>query len=344
MSSNLFKDLKWALAYLTARNELPNDFVLAITYSCNSRCRMCNIWKSEARPVFPLSEYQKLPADMKEVNLSGGEPFLRADLVDLVALLVKQNPQVRIIINSNGFATELISAKIKEIIKIKPDIILGFSIDGIGQLHDEVRGIPGGFDKVMATIKAVKNLGVKDLRIAYTAGDYNINQMTQVYDLSRQLGMEFTMAAIHNAENYFNISDNKITKLSEFKKEFDILIKRELATWQPKNWSRAYFVYALYRFLVSHKRLLPNYSGRDNVFIDPLGDVYPSDVSGHKMGNLKDFDSFEALYHSQKAQEAITLERNEHNWMMCTVRSAMKRHFFQVVFWILKSKLFGVKL
>ncbi|MCX6743997.1 MAG: radical SAM protein [Candidatus Parcubacteria bacterium] len=342
--SRLLKDLRWAWSYLTARNDLPNDFVLAVTYSCNSRCRMCNIWKSEVQPVLALSEYQKLPADMKEINLSGGEPFLRSDLVALVALLVKQNPRVRIIINSNGFATELITAKIKEIIKIKPDIILGFSIDGIGELHDEVRGIPGGFDKVMATFKAVKKLGVKDLRIAYTAGDYNINQMTQVYKLSQELGAEFTMAAVHNAENYFNISDNKITKLPEFKKEFCILINRELATWQPKNWSRAYFVFALYCFLVSHKRLLPNYSGRDNVFIDPLGAVYPSDVSGHQMGNLKDFNSFKELYQSPKAQEAISLEKNNHNWMMCTARSAMKRHVFQVLYWIFKSKLFGVKL
>jgi MoaA/NifB/PqqE/SkfB family radical SAM enzyme len=58
-----------------AEKKLPNDFVIAVTYQCNSRCRMCNIWKMEKTPELALANYEKLPDQIEEVNLSGGEPF-----------------------------------------------------------------------------------------------------------------------------------------------------------------------------------------------------------------------------------------------------------------------------
>lgn len=320
----------------------PNDLVLAITYMCNSRCRMCNIWKKEAQPILELSEYKKLPNNIRDVNLTGGEPFLHPQLIEIIKILLSKNPKVRIIISSNGFATELIKEKLLEIIKIKPDIGIGISLDGIGTVHDQIRGIPGGYDKVMKTIAMLQNLGIKNLRLAFTAGDYNINELSKVYKLSKELGIQFTLAAIHNAENYFNTVDNKITKISDFEREFNLLIREELADFSPKKWLRAYFAYALLQFIKTGKRLLPNYSGKDNVFIDPLGDVYPSDVSGHVMGNLTKFDNFKDLFKSEQAQESIKLEALNQNWMICTARSAIKKHPFKVLFWIIKTKLFGI--
>lgn len=324
--------------------KLPKDLVLAVTYNCNSRCRMCNIWKSEPLPLLALSEYKKLPDSFRDINISGGEPFLRADLVELIKILTAKNSKTRIIISSNGFATELILKKMREIMKIKPEIGIGISVDGIGEIHDQIRGIPGGFKMVLATIKGLKELGVKNMRLAYTAGDYNIDQLNKVYDLSRELGVEFTMAAVHNAENYFNIAENKITKLDLFRQEFKKLISNELKGWDLKRWLRAYFAYALFRFVATGKRILPNYSGQDNIFIDPLGNVYPSDVSGHVMGNLKDFNNFSDLYFSKVSQEAISLEKINQNWMMCTARYAMQKHAPAVIAWIIKNKLFGVSL
>jgi len=324
--------------------KLPKDIVLAITYNCNSRCRMCNIWKTENLPVLDLDQYKKLPNNLKEVNLSGGEPFLRPDFNEIVKILIELNSRVRIIISSNGFATDLIKEKMQEILKIKPDIGVGISLDGIGELHDQIRGVPGGYQKVIKTIETLKNIGVKDLRLAFTAGDYNIHELNKVYNLSQELGIEFTLAAVHNAENYFNTVDNKITKIKEFENEFRVLINAELKSWDIKRWLRAYFAYALLIFIKTGKRLLPNYSGQDNIFIDPMGNVYPADVSGHLMGNIKDWKNFTALFNSPKAQESIALEKNNQNWMICTARSAIKRHPLVISLWILKSKILGVKI
>lgn len=128
------------------------------------------------------------------------------------------------------------------------------------------------------------------------------------------------------------------------KKEFKGIIEAELKTWNFKRWLRAYFVYALIKFIETGKRLLPDYSGIDNVFIDPMGNVYPATISGHLMGNLKDFKDFSELYSSEKAQEVLKLEGIEQNWIICTARSAMKRHALTVISWIIKNKFLGVNL
>jgi len=326
-----------------AKGKMPNDLVLAITYNCNSKCRMCNIWQRENLPVLALSEYAKL-SGFKNINISGGEPFLRPDLVDLIKILVVNNSQAEIIISTNGFASELIKQKVLEILKFKPDIGLGVSLDGIGIIHDQIRGIPGGYERVMATIKMLRDLGIKNLRLAFTAGDYNIGELNKVYDLANELDMQFTLAAVHNAENYFNTVDNQINEKDKFKKEFERLIKAELKSWDLKKWLRAYFAYALLKFVETGQRLLPNYSGQDNIFIDPLGDVYPADISGHLMGNLKEFDNLNKLYHSERAQEAIKLEQKNQHWMICTARGAIKRHALAVIYWVIKNKILGVKL
>jgi len=327
-----------------ARIKMPKDLVLAATYNCNSRCRMCNIWKMEKMPVLELEQYKKLPGGFKDINITGGEPFLRPDLVDLIKLLAEKNPRARMVISTNGFATDLIKAKLQEILKIKPDIGVAVSLDAIGSLHDQIRGVSGGYEKVMATVKALQNLKIKNLRLSFTAGDYNIRELNKVYHLAKELGVQFTMTVVHNAENYFNVVDNKITRLDDFKKEFEKLISSELKTLNLKRWLRAYFYYALFKFIETGKRLLPNYSGRDSLFIDPQGNVYPSDVSAHLMGNLKDFSSLKQLLASEKSSQAIRLEIKNQNWMICTARRAMKKHAFQVLTWIFKSKILGVKL
>ena len=59
---------------------MPVDAVLAVTYRCNARCTMCGIWSSKPVAELPPAAYARLPASLRDVNLTGGEPFLRDDL------------------------------------------------------------------------------------------------------------------------------------------------------------------------------------------------------------------------------------------------------------------------
>ncbi|EKD42897.1 MAG: radical SAM protein, partial [uncultured bacterium] len=124
--------------------KLPIDCVLALTYNCNARCNMCDIWKIKNSPELTLEDVSKLPSSLRDVNLSGGEPFLRRDLPEIVAAVRKACPKARMVISTNGFLTPVIDKAMDKILQIAPDIGVAISIDGIGEMHNTVRGIPGG--------------------------------------------------------------------------------------------------------------------------------------------------------------------------------------------------------
>ncbi|MBI4779626.1 radical SAM protein [Candidatus Falkowbacteria bacterium] len=304
------------------------DLVIAVTYQCNSQCRMCNIWRKNLPGRLTAEDYNKIPAGLSNINITGGEPFLRNDLEEVLAVMHKTSPKAGIIISTNGFAAELIIKQVKKIIKLIPELGIAISLDGIGDKHGEIRGVPGGFLKAMSTVDGLKKIGVKKLRLAFTLGDYNIDELKKVYNLSRELKLEMTLAAVHSGEKYFNAS-NKIEKKREMAEALDWLVKQELKSFSLKRWLRAYFAFGLKEFILTGQRILPDYSGQDNLFLDPNGDIYPSDISGYKIGDLQcGFLNLAPAPISEKP-----------SWMICTARPAIKKHWPEVIFWLVKFKV-----
>ncbi len=92
----------------------PTDAVLAITYKCNSRCIMCSIWKSKPEQELTAKDYLRLPATLKDVNLSGGEPFLRNDIVEIIQNINRKCNKPKIVISTHGFLNDLIIKKVNK--------------------------------------------------------------------------------------------------------------------------------------------------------------------------------------------------------------------------------------
>ncbi|MEI7498639.1 MAG: radical SAM protein [Candidatus Falkowbacteria bacterium] len=309
-----------------------SDIVLAVTYRCNSRCRMCGIWQiTEHKPEFLPSVLANLPKTLKSLNLTGGEPFLRADLPEFITQAKKTCPGVKIIISSNGFATELILKQMTQILAIDSTVGVALSLDGVGARHEAVRGIEHGFDKVMATLTGLKQLGVKSLKLAFTIADYNYDQLQPVYALAKKHQVEFTVAAVHSGEAYFK-KDNTLDLKTKIADQLIWLSKQELATWQPKRWVRAFFAYGLAYYVNTGQRVLPDYSGQKNIFIDPQGNVYPNDVTNMVIGTISDMTKIKS--------ETNTLAPN---WMICTAREAIRSHPLPVIAWIITHKFLGKK-
>jgi len=321
---------------------LPIDCVLAVTYRCNSRCTMCDIWKLKDTPELELEQYKKLPPTLRDINVSGGEPFLRQDIVELVRTLHETCPKARIVISTNGYLTDLIKEKMREILKIAPNAGVGISIDGIGEMHDKIRGIPGGFNLATKTVKVLREeVGMKNLRLAFTVSKQNVDNLSKVYDLSRELGVQFTLALAQSSEFFFG--GKQIEGVPEEKilnEQFDYVIKKELQSWQTKRWARAYFAKSLLDFAVTGKQALPSRAGFDLFFLDPFGNVYPSVVHNAVMGNLHE-KNFEEIWNSAEAATARTKVREAKTdvWMICTARTAIKRHPIKVGWWIIRNKL-----
>lgn len=326
------------LSKKSSKHSSIKDVVLAVTYQCNGHCQFCNIWQSQKSFSCQPSDYKNLPHNLESIDINGGEPFLRADLPKIIRTISRQCPKAKIIISTNGFLPSVVKKTMAEIIKFKRDIGVAVSLDGFGLVHEELRGFPGGFCLAIETIRLLKELGVKNLKITFTLNNRNINQLRRIYHLSKELEVEFSLGACYNSSHYFQKEDNKINKITAIKKEIKWLIEQELKQFSLKRWGRAYFAWGLIKFLEEKRRVLPDYSGMSSVFIDPFGNIYPSDVWDLKIGRLGEVKNWENF--TSKIQKTVFSNKKPKSWMICTVRQAIKGHKLKVGWWVLKRKLF----
>ena len=170
----------------------PVDAVIAVTYRCNARCAMCGIWKAESGADLAIDTCRKLPASLRDINLTGGEPYLREDLPALHAACREACPDAQTMISSNGILTERIIAATREMARNEPHIGVAISIDGPPRVHDRVRGVKGTFEKAMATVSRLQDAGIHNLRLAFTCTHTNVSHMQEVYEMARDIGVEFT--------------------------------------------------------------------------------------------------------------------------------------------------------
>ena len=196
---------------ITQKKYTPKDATIAVTYFCNSRCMMCNIWQNKNPQNLNKDDFYNLSPNLKYINLSGGEPFLHPELPEIVRVINKASPKAKIIISSNGLATDLIIKTMKEIKKIDSRVGIRISIDGLRKTHNRVRGVNGMYESAIKTIFGLKNIGIKNLGLSFTIMNENAGELKDVYDLSKNLKVEMALALVQNSEIYFTKNDNQLT-------------------------------------------------------------------------------------------------------------------------------------
>jgi len=293
---------------------------------------MCNTWKYPSKKEeVDLAIFEKLP-QMDIVNVTGGEPFLRADIEDIIAILRKKCN--RLVISSNGYWTDRILALFRK----RQDIGIRISIEGLPKANDELRGIPDGFDRGIRTLIELSHMGVKDIGFGITVSDRNARDMLELYHLAKMMKVEFATAAIHNSY-YFHKYDNRFKYPEIAIEEFKKLIYEMLKSSRPKDWFRAYFNYGLISYIKGNPRLLPCEMGYESFFLDPYGEIRPCNVMEETMGNLRE-RSFDEIWNGSEAERIRDRVRNckENCWMIGSVGEMMKKNVAIPVKWILKSK------
>lgn len=307
-----------------------------VTYRCNARCSMCNRYKapSRAEEEIGIETIKRLP-EMYFTNITGGEPFIRKDLKDIVRELYKKSD--RIVISTNGFFTDRIIDLCSEF----PNIGIRISIEGLEKTNDMIRGLPDGFKKGYETLKKLKQMGLKDIGFGMTVQDLNAYDLVPLYNISNELGMEFATASLHNSF-YFVESKNIIHNRPFVAKNFENLINLLLKSNSPKKWFRAYFNHGLINYIYGQKRLLPCDMSFDTFFIDPYSNVMPCNGTKDKevMGNLNR-QTWDELWNSAEAeivrQKVRSCKRN--CWMIGSVSPAMHKYIWKPAFWVLVHKL-----
>lgn len=238
---------------------------ITLTYRCNAKCNMCEAWKNPTKPEEEIGPdvIEKLPK-MFFANITGGEPFVRRDLPEIIGILRKKTR--RIVISTNGYFT----GRIITLCRKYPGIGIRISLEGLSKSNDTIRGIADGFDRGMRTLIELRAMGVKDIGFGMTVQDSNCRDLVPLYHLAKDLNYEFATAALHNS-HYFHKWNNVIKDKNRVCGEFEALAGLLLRSKRPKDWLRAYFNYGLINYIYGHGRFLPCGMGTSGFFLDPWG-------------------------------------------------------------------------
>jgi radical SAM protein with 4Fe4S-binding SPASM domain len=301
---------------------------------------MCDIWENptDKHREITAKELEILPR-FKFVNVTGGEPFVRRDLEDIIEVVSRKAD--RVVISTSGWHID----RIIRLAEKFPNIGIRVSIEGLAQKNDDLRGREGSFDRAMRLLLTLKEKGIKDIGYGCTVSNKNSEDMLWLYKLSRELGMEFATAAFHNSY-YFHKDDNEITNKEEVIGNFHKLIVELLKENHPKSWYRAFFNLGLINYIRGKPRMLPCEAGSANFFIDPYGEVYPCNGLEDRywkesMGNIRSVASFDELWFSEQADKVRGLVRTcpKNCWMVGTAAPVMKKYIRHSTTWVVKNKI-----
>ncbi|HBR14560.1 MAG TPA: hypothetical protein DD723_03320 [Candidatus Omnitrophica bacterium] len=174
----------------------PSYFIFFVTARCNARCPMCfymeNMESNAAKRELRVEEYEKISRSIPLINIlgiSGGEPFLREDLHEIVQVMYKNCSPWVVDLPTNGFLTKSVLKQVEEIARRCPDMVvdLQLSIDGPPEIHNQIRGLKDGFGRMRETYlglvalkKRYRNLKVKAC-VVYS--HYNQDHIEPLFDM-----------------------------------------------------------------------------------------------------------------------------------------------------------------
>jgi len=340
----IFKKIIYAMVVKTAKSVdyplRPRYLNFPVTYKCNSRCIMCGIWKGKTgEKELDIDEIKQFFLANKgflsgliSIGITGGEPFLRKDIVEIVRLAHTVFPRAGVGVQTNGLLTELICEKVKEIKGFYDDFGMAVSLDGIGSIHDAVRGIDGAFEKTTKTISALKAMGVKKITCGMTITAKNYKYIKQVKEKVNEMGCEFSCFLTDVSGFYGNEAmDKGVYGLSE---EMKRTILKDLA-----EFGYHYYMDNLRRQLAGeNKRGLPCYSGYTSFVLDAYGYVKPCILLEDAFGTIRSGMSLKDILYSKRSRAIRKKISKCSCWNQCEVSTSAEVEVFDFLRWFLKSR------
>lgn len=332
----------------------------AVTNLCNSRCTTCRIWEKYRmdaellKSELTLDEIDKAFSEsqclreLQGVGITGGEPFLRRDLVDLAGLFIKRYPEAFISVATNGLAGENIVGKTQDIMqRFNPKFFgVSVSLDGIGEVHDKMRGVTGHYQRTIDTITRLRQQTGVQVGIHFTITPANSGSLMEVFELSRRLGLKFISCFAHNSTVYYGNQGTDFTWEPGHMRKVEAIVKA-IARAKANDESLllklvdpyTYFLGNAAEQAMESRRRFRCFSGTHSFFLNPYGDVLPCLFLPEKFGNIREapFDRF------WLSPEALRIRQEIRNgkcscWVACeTVPSLFRRP--ELLAWNLRNKI-----
>ncbi|MBI4683422.1 MAG: radical SAM protein [Nitrospirae bacterium] len=201
---------------------------LELTYACNLRCRMCNVWgvyrndrlmPRKEMSVEELVDYIEESRILKRIQglvISGGEPFLKKGFQELCAYFMTHYPELRVGILSNLYNRELILRRLKDLRNFTQRIWIGTSLDGLHELHDNTRGVKDAFSHFQESLKMLgADFPEVPVVVNYTLTTDNYRGIHAAYKYCRERSLDLSIqfpVAWEGAET-FTFSEEQLKEI-----------------------------------------------------------------------------------------------------------------------------------
>ena len=289
----------------------PPFLILFINSICNMKCEHCFYWRSlNAKDDLKQDELVELSRSLGRVenlNLSGGEPFIRKDFAEICRQFIRHNGVRQIYVPTNGYFTDWTVEKISATLE-EPTLELfavELSLDGMPAFHDEFRVAKNSFRKAMETYDALVELQRKDPRLRIhaisTATDINMEEIRQLttYLYERCPAMDHHNLAIIRGDR--KNPSLQGPALEQYRDLYDYI--RRL--WAPREQGRygsavePMLQWAKIRTIEDEDQVIPCRAGQLSVVVYANGDVSLCEIH-EPLGNLRE-KSFQEIWRSAEA-------------------------------------------
>ena len=318
------------------RRALPYKVTLVATYRCNFRCEMCSIWQKphlgEMTPA-EVESFFRAWSQFSWVHLTGGELFVRRDFEDIVAALVEGDRALYLLNfpTTGWFGDRTVALVERTLRRGIGRLMTTISIDGPPETHDEMRGLPGSWDRAVETLGRLR--GVRRRNFQVVAGMTLFARNASLVDA--------TIAAIRGRVRDFERTDLHLNIGHESAHYFanDGYLGQPRTHAQPvidaidehrsaigRSFHPVRFLEDRYQALVrtyyqTGKSPLPCAALTSSCFIDPSWDLYPCSIWNQRLGNLREqhFD-LRALWESDSTngvRQQVIEEHCPHCWTPC---------------------------
>ncbi len=290
------------------RKTRPIHLTFFVTKRCNQRCPFC-FYEAQKdggpgadgpRKELGLEEIEKVSASLGSLlwlAFSGGEVFLRDDIVEISKIFYKNNRPSIMLYPTNGMQAEVIFEKISRILRDCPRsaVVVKLSMDGIGEKHDRMRGTHGSFERLMKTYTKLSGLLPRHRNIELGINTVflrdNQDDMREIADFVKGLkGIKtHTITLIRGnrkdvaPEKYLNAIEMLEKGLKDGTSPIYGFRGARLKAAQDILQRRL-----IHKTMTENRRMLPCHAGRLNLVLTETGDVYPCESFTRRLGNVRE--------------------------------------------------------
>lgn len=294
---------------------LPVNVTLSPSPRCNSRCLTCNIWMKRENEL-TIAEWDRVFQSLGRApfwfTVSGGEPFMFRDLVPLCQSLYRHCRPGIINIPTNSLMHKIIPARVEEICKSCPEaqVIINLSLDGVGEKHDRIRGIPGNFEKFEQNYQALRELKCPNLNVGIHSviSRFNVDDARELFDYAFGTGPDSYITEIAEQRVELDTVGVDIAPAPDkYSLAIDQLIDR-IERQQFRGISRVTEAFRVEYYklvkniLAEETQVVPCFAGWASAQIYANGEVWPCCIRADNLANLRDVDyDFRRVWFSPEA-------------------------------------------